>query len=60
MYKRQAKERTNNEHDRARLIWFALTKKLYDKGAVPDDVIHVFKKYMKYFEDNLDNFDVTL
>lgn len=46
--------------DRSRLLWFDMTSKLYDRKDVPQSVINTFQKYMKYFEDNLDQFDASL
>ncbi len=57
---RLAQEQTNPK-DRTRLIWFYLTDLLYGKGRVPKEVDEwAFKKYMEYFETNLDNFDAKL
>ncbi len=46
--------------DRARVLWFDMTNKLYDKKDVPQTVINTFQRYMSYFEENLDQFDSSL
>jgi hypothetical protein len=49
-----------NEPDRSRLIWFEMTKLVFSKWPVPEVVSDTFVKYMKYFEENIDNFDAEL
>lgn len=59
-YIRLAQSQPKGSDDQIRILWFYLTELLYHRGPVPDVVERTFKKYMSYFETNLDNFTSTV
>lgn len=50
----------NTTQDKIRVFRFAMTNSLYNSWPVPDDAKHAFGVYMRYFEENIDNFDKEL
>jgi hypothetical protein len=55
-----AKSMPKWSYDRMRLIRFNMTNSLLKKWSVPQVVESTFIKYMKYFEKNVDSFNIEL